>query len=276
MATDKQSSSSEVTSTQVVVPSNSNGVPEPSVLQITGHKLGEKNYVQWSQSVMMYIYGKGKDDYLTGAISAPPPEDPRYKVWKTENSMVMSWLINSMTNEIGEDFMFYQTAKEIWDAAKESYSDKDNTSELFEIKGILNDLFVTQYFNALNKQWQRLDIYDELKLRCAECNLKYKKFIENERVFKFLLGLDKILDEVRGRILGTKPLPSIREAYSEVRREESRKKVMLGKTTQPSSNESSALAVNNVGASNDSNKSRKGGRPWCNHCKRPGHTRDTC
>ena len=62
-----------------------------------------------------------------------------------------------MTNEIGEDFMFYQTAKEIWDATKESYSDKDNTSELFQIKGVLTDLkqgdlSVTQYFNALNKQ----------------------------------------------------------------------------------------------------------------------------
>ena len=51
---------------------------------------------------------------------------------------------------------------------------------------------------------------------------------------------------------------------------------MLGKTTQPSSNESSALAVNNIGASNDGNKPRKGGRPWCNHCERPGHTRNTC
>ena len=45
-----------------------------------------------------------------------------------------------MTNNIGEDFMFYETAKEIWDAAEETYSDKENTSELFEVKGILNDL----------------------------------------------------------------------------------------------------------------------------------------
>ena len=127
----------------------------------------------------VYLW-KGKDDYLTDAISTPPPEDPKYKVWKTKNSMVMLWLKNSMTNEIGEDFMLYQTAKEIWDVAKESYSDKDNTSKLFEIKGGLNDLkpgdlSVTQYFNTLNKQWQRLDLYDELKLRCAECNLKYKR-----------------------------------------------------------------------------------------------------
>ena len=44
------------------------------------------------------------------------------------------------------------------------------------------------------------------------------------------MGLDKSLDEVRGRILGTKPLPSLREAFSKVRREESCKRVMMGQS----------------------------------------------
>ncbi|KAH7661187.1 Zinc finger CCHC-type protein [Dioscorea alata] len=39
--------------------------------------------------------------------------------------------------------------------------------------------------------------------------------------------------------------------------------------------ETSALAVRS--APYRSNKDqRKGGRPWCNHCNRNGHTRDTC
>ena len=48
--------------------------------------------------------------------------------------MVMSWLINSMTNEICENFMYYKSAKEIWDAVKETYSNNDNTSKVFEIE----------------------------------------------------------------------------------------------------------------------------------------------
>jgi len=47
------------------------------------------------------------------------------------------------------------------------------------------------------------------------------------RVFDFLHGLNPDLDEVMGRLLGTKPFPSIREVFAEVRREESRKRVML-------------------------------------------------
>ena len=76
----------------------------------------------------MFIYRKSKDDHLTEAITIPKKEDPMLKVWKSENNMIMSWLINSMTNEIGENFLFYGTIKNIWDAAKETYSNSKNTS----------------------------------------------------------------------------------------------------------------------------------------------------
>ena len=65
--------------------------------------------------------------------------------------------------------------------------------------------------------------------------------MEQKRTFKFLLGLNKNLDEVRGRVMGTKPLPSIREAFSEVRREESWKKVMMGSQNSAPTIEGSAL-----------------------------------
>ena len=62
---------------------------------------------------MMFICRKRKDNYLTGTAMAPWKEDPKFKVWKSENNMVMSWLINFMNNEIGENFMFYVRAKDI-------------------------------------------------------------------------------------------------------------------------------------------------------------------
>ena len=54
---------------------------------------------------MMFICGKGNDDYLTGAAIKPREEDLKFRSWKFENNMVMSWLINSMVNEIG--FFFF-------------------------------------------------------------------------------------------------------------------------------------------------------------------------
>ena len=89
--------------------------------------------------MMMFICGKGKDDYLNGVVESPE-KNSGYKLWKTENSMVMSWLINSMNNDIGEKFFLYKTTDEIWEAAKKTYSSNDNTSELFGIESTLNNL----------------------------------------------------------------------------------------------------------------------------------------
>lgn len=90
---------------------------------------------------------------------------------------------------------------------------------------------VTQYFNTLTRNWQQLDIFEEHNWNCLEEGTRVRKIIEKKRVYKFLLDLNKDLDEVRGKIMGLKPLPSIREAFSEVCIEESRNKVMMGPLT---------------------------------------------
>ena len=99
----------------------------------------------------MFICGKGKDDYLTGSTTKPKETEPGFKAWKSKHNMVMSWLINSMTTEIGENFLLYNFAQEIWEATKEAYSHIENTSKLFEIESMLDDRkqgdsYVTQYF----------------------------------------------------------------------------------------------------------------------------------
>lgn len=50
--------------------------------------------------------------------------------------------------------MFYNIAKEIWDATKSTFSDKENTSKLFEIESKLcdwrqGDKTGTHYFNTM-------------------------------------------------------------------------------------------------------------------------------
>ncbi|KAL7584880.1 uncharacterized protein LOC111901802 [Lactuca sativa] len=106
----------------------------------TAYKLNGQNYNLWSHSISIFIGGKGKEDYLSINLVQPDDKSPTYKKWKAENNMVMSWLLNSMTPEIGEQFMFYKTTSEIWEAARDTFSNQDNTSALFEIKGLLHDL----------------------------------------------------------------------------------------------------------------------------------------
>ena len=84
-------------------------------VQITTIRLNGDNYLRWSQSVRMYIRGRGKIGYLTGDKKAPTPKDPTNVTWDAENSMVMTWLLNSMDEDISSNYMCYSTTKELWD-----------------------------------------------------------------------------------------------------------------------------------------------------------------
>lgn len=81
----------------------------------------------------MYIRKRGKIGYLTGDKKAPAPEDPTYSTWDAENSMVMTWLVNSMQEDIGCNYMCYSTAKERWDNVNQMYSDLGNHSQVYEL-----------------------------------------------------------------------------------------------------------------------------------------------
>ena len=89
--------------------------------------------------------------------------------------------------------------------------------------------------------------------------------LDKERLFDFLYGLNKELDEVRGRILGKNPLPSIREAFVEVGREESRKRVMMGLVKGPET-ERSVLVTKKTNQSADQKGQKHRKRPYCDYC----------
>ena len=73
----------------------------------------------------------------------------------------------------------------------------------------------------------------------------------------FLANLNRNLDEVRGQILGQKPLYSIREVFSKVRCKETRRRIML----------------QNQGFNSKVDKQKK---PWYEHYKKPWHIKETC
>ena len=69
--------------------------------------------------------------------------------------------------------------KEIWDAARGTYSNKDNTSVVFEIKGILHglkqgDSSIKDYFNTIVRYWQQLDVLEDVLWCCSNDGRRYK------------------------------------------------------------------------------------------------------
>lgn len=78
---------------------------ESHSIQITNIRLNGDNFLRRSQSVQMYIRRRGKIGYLTGDSKAPDPKDPLYANWDAENSMVMTWLVNPMDEDISSNYL---------------------------------------------------------------------------------------------------------------------------------------------------------------------------
>ena len=154
------------------------------------------------------------------------------------------------------------------------------------------DQEVTEYYTEMSGLWQDLDLNCKEEWECTGDNVCFKKKMENEKVFEFLARLNRELDNVRSRVLSCRSLPSIREVFSEVRREENRRKVMLDLSFGP---EASSLLTRGphgphaaagrgpharssgshaAGSSGPSPRQSK--RTYCEHCKKLGHTKDTC
>ena len=66
-----------------------------------------------------------------------------------------------------------------------------------------------------------------------------------------------------------RPLSVIDEVFAEVRREEQRKRVMLGFS-------SSSLLENSAITARNPDPIKKRATQWCDHCQRPYHTKATC
>ncbi|RVW36141.1 Retrovirus-related Pol polyprotein from transposon RE1 [Vitis vinifera] len=229
-----------------------------SPLHLIIEKLNDKNYREWAQAIKLVIDGKGKLGLLT----------------------ISHW----------QDLHVPPTTKNVWDAIRETYSDVENASQIFEIKMRLwqmkqGDREVTEYYTEMSGLWQDLDLNCKEEWECTGDNVCFKKKMENEKVFEFLARLNRELDNVRSRVLSCRSLPSIREVFSEVRREESRRRVMLDLSFGP---EASTLLTRGphgphaaagrgpharssgshaAGSSGPSPRQSK--RTYCEHCKKP-------
>lgn len=126
----------------------------------------------------------------------PSKEDSKFNAWNCDNNMVMPWIINSITLDTGENFMFYETLEKF-----EKQSRKLSTRKHF--KFVCNrkksswytseDLSITWYFNLLTQQYQKVDLFKVCDWKDPGDGLKYKNTIEKKCFLNFLRDWIQIL-----------------------------------------------------------------------------------
>lgn len=244
------------------------------------------NYHTWARMMRRALGSKNKYRFVDGSIRVPLPNDPNFEAWERCNNLVHSWILNSLAPSVAQSVVFIESALDVWNDLKERFSQGDSirVAELHEeISGFKQGTFsVSEYFTELRTLWEELDQYRPIPhctcpVACVCLAMRNTKlYLQEDRVIRFLIGLNEQFQGVKSQILLMEPLPTMNRAFSMVIKQE--RQCRYGVVDEPTT----LINAADTGKSSGRGRgfvSKSGGRGTgkvCTYCGKTGHTVEVC
>ena len=220
--------------------------------------------------------------FIDGTHIQPEDEAPDLEDWWTVQSMIVSWILNTIEPSLRSTVAYAETAHNLWEDIKERFS-VVNGPRIQQLRSDLSrckqeGMVVATYFGKLKVLWDELANSDKIpSCTCGGCKCgigaQLEKRREEEKVHQLLMGLDDAsYGTVRSNILASDPLPSLNRVYAMLVQEERVR--MMAKST-----EERGLVV---GLAMQANYKEKGRGDMveklmtCSHCGKNGHDMKGC
>ncbi|XP_050217669.1 uncharacterized protein LOC126668521 [Mercurialis annua] len=186
--------------------------------------LNGQNYHSWARSMRMCLLSKNKLKFVNGSIPVPSVNAEIYPAWERCNTMVVSWILRSLSPSIAQSILWIDTAIDVWKHLFDRFSQgnairvSDLQEEIYAYKQ--NNLSITDYFTQLKILW---DEYVNLRMlpvcTCVpQCQCDAMKSVKNQQdadyVIKFLKGLNENYGTIKTQVLMLDPLPKINKVFS--------------------------------------------------------------
>lgn len=82
---------------------------------LVSQQLTGENYTSWICAMLIALSVKKKLGFVDGSIPEPPGTDANlFNSWIRNNNMVISWILNSVSNEISASIIFAASTRGIW------------------------------------------------------------------------------------------------------------------------------------------------------------------
>jgi hypothetical protein len=116
--------------------------------------------------------------------------------------MVLSWILNSVSQEIASSIIYIDSAEEMWNDIKERFS-QQNGPRIFQLQKSISVLSqdnqsVSSYFTSLKGLWDELNNYRPFPLCSCGASRTILEYQHREYVFQFLMGLNDSFAQIRG------------------------------------------------------------------------------
>ncbi|GAU27901.1 hypothetical protein TSUD_159950 [Trifolium subterraneum] len=95
------------------------------------------NYHSWSRAMIMALKSKNKIRFINGSLPKPDDEDQDSLAWDRCNTMIMSWINNSIEAEISRSVLWMDSAYEVWVDLKDRFYQGD----IFRISDLQEEIY---------------------------------------------------------------------------------------------------------------------------------------
>ncbi|KAJ8440248.1 hypothetical protein Cgig2_001583 [Carnegiea gigantea] len=183
-----------------------------------GEKLnGAGNYIAWRHQMEIGLSNKYKLVFVLGTFPKPAEDPMKATQWEACNNLVISWIMNNVSDSIARSLIYIQSASEIWSHLQKWFSLSQGSRKYKFIKDVYSfkqdGSTVSEYYKMLRGVWEELDAMNELP-RITTMAEDIANFLN------FLNGFDEKYQSLISQILIMTPLPTVDMACGMIEQEE--------------------------------------------------------
>lgn len=253
----------------------------PGLILISKKLTGTENYGPWKRSLTIALSAKNKLGIINGTVIKPEESSPLRSQWDRVNDMVISWILNTVSDEISNGMDFVTTAQEVWEELEAQFS-SINGHRVYQVLKDIHALeqgekSVEIYYHKLKNLWDEYAALEPNFPCKSGCKCESHKLQEDreqrKKLLHFLMGLNESFSAARGQILMMSPLPTLAQAFSLIKQEEKQRQgssiASFIANARATSKPVAAAAYHNTDNAKKQNIK-------CSYCHKDGHLKESC
>jgi hypothetical protein len=153
---------------------------------ITQVQLRGENYDEWARAMRTSLRARRKWGFIDGTIKQPEEGSPEIEDWWTVQSMLVSWILNTIELNLRSTISYFENAKDFWGDIKDRLS-VVNGPRIQQLKSDLAEckqggMTMVAYYGKLKTLWDELSNYEQtLICTCGGCKCNIAAKLEKRR-----------------------------------------------------------------------------------------------
>ena len=127
---------------------------------LTQIQLKRENYDKWARSLRTALRARKKFGFVDETIKQPTEKSPDLEDWWTNNSLLVSWIMNTIEPTLRSTISHMEVAQDLWIDIKERFS-VANGPRIQQLKAELAEckqkgMTIVAYYGKFKKLWEEL------------------------------------------------------------------------------------------------------------------------